>query len=69
MDTQLCMTNFFGAYVDNEADRHRWGFDARSLKEFLMGCGFKKVIPFDWRSIAGADIARAWWVLGAEAIK
>ena len=70
INTQVYMTNVYGAYMDSEADRHRWGFDATTLGSFLQACGaWGSIGPFNWRTIAGADIARADWVLGMEAIK
>ena len=66
--TQVYMTNVYGAYMDSEADRHKWGYDAKSLKAFLEPFGFK-VRPFDWRHIPGADIAQDWWILGVEAVR
>lgn len=35
MDTQLFMTNVYGAYMGDEADRHKWGFDWVSLRDYL----------------------------------
>lgn len=69
MSTQLYMTNVYGAYMDNEADRHRWGFDFVSLRDLLYECGFSRIKPFDWRGIPGSSIARDWWVLAVESIK
>jgi SAM-dependent methyltransferase len=71
MDTQLYMTNVYGAYHGSEHDRHKWGFDKWSLltylRETLPGAG--RVIDFDWREIAGAHISSDWWILGVEAVK
>ena len=70
LTTQIYLTNVYGAFLDSDLfDRHRWGFDARSLREFLLSCGFSKVVPFDWRAIESADIAQDFWILGMEAIK
>ncbi len=68
LDTQIYMTNVYGAYMGDEADRHKWGYDAQSLREFLAD-NWKKVKPFDWRTIEGADIARDWYILGVECVK
>lgn len=35
LSTQVYMTNVYGAYMGDEADRHKWGFDWTSLKQFL----------------------------------
>lgn len=70
LDTQVFMTNVFGAYMNDEADRHKWSFDDVSLSSTLNGAGrWKQVLPFDWREIPGADIAQDWWILGMEAVK
>ncbi len=70
IDTQLYMTNVYGAYMGDEADRHKWGFTALPLAETLEKAGFDKFKAFDWRKIPGADIAGPdWWILAAEAIK
>lgn len=70
INTQIYMTNVYGAYMDSEADRHKWGFDGKALYTFLESCSpWKYFKGFDWRPIAGADIARADWVLGVEVIK
>jgi ubiquinone/menaquinone biosynthesis C-methylase UbiE len=71
MDTQLFMTNVYGAFMGDPRDRHAWGFDAASLRETLQRVAvWSKVIPFDWRKIPGADIAGpAFWILGMEGVK
>ena len=70
ISTQVFMTNTYGAYMDDEADRHKWGYDRPSLHEFLRRSSpWSNVGPFDWRPIAGADIAYDVWILAAEAVK
>lgn len=69
LDTQIYMTNIYGAYMGDEADRHKWGYDRESLWRYLKTFGFKDVHAFNWREIYGADIARDFWILGIEAIK
>lgn len=70
INTQIYMTNVYGAYMGDEADRHKWGYTGGSLIKFIGsvfdGC---VVQPFDFRSIPGADIAQDWWILGMEARK
>ncbi len=70
--TQIYMTNVYGAYMSDEADRHKWGYDYDSLYKFLT-FRFEKwqdVKAFDWRKIEGADIAGPdFWILGMEAVK
>lgn len=70
LSTQVFMTNVYGAYMDDEADRHKWGYDRPTLHEFLSrSAQWSHVSPFDWRPIVGADIAYDSWILGAEAVK
>jgi predicted SAM-dependent methyltransferase len=68
LTAQVYMTNIYGAYMGDEADRHKWGFSPASLRELLTQAGFK-ARAFDWRHIEGADLARDRWILGMEAIK
>ncbi len=59
-----------GAYMGEEADRHRWHHTIESLNKLLYDCAdWSQVKPFDWRGIPGATIARDWWILGWEARK
>jgi predicted SAM-dependent methyltransferase len=70
MDDQLYFTNVYGAYNGDEADRHKWGFTARTLYlELSKAAKWSRTKAFDWHSIPGADIARDWWILGLEAVK
>lgn len=67
--TQIYLTNVYGAFMGDLADRHRWGFTLDSLMAELRVNGRWYVDKFGWRDIEGADIARDWWILGVEAIK
>ncbi len=69
IDTQLYMTNIYGAYMGNDADTHKWGFDRDSLASFLRKCNWYKVQMFDYRSIPGADLAKDWWIAALECIR
>jgi SAM-dependent methyltransferase len=70
LSTQIYATNLYGAYMGHEEDRHKWGFDSGSLDEFLKASAdWSEVKPFDWRPIPGADIARDFWILGAECVR
>lgn len=69
IETQIFLTNVYGAYMNDEADRHKWGYTDVSLIGTLMHAGYDWVLKFNWREIPGADIARDWWVLGIEARK
>jgi hypothetical protein len=64
------MVNVYGAYQGEPGDRHRWGYNERSLNMDLWRTApWKHIQQFDWRPIEGADIARDWWILGTEAVK
>jgi len=71
MDTQLFMTNVYGAYISGEEEsRHKWGFTGPSLSDFLWSSAkWSGMGAFDWRPIPGADFERDWWVLAAECVK
>lgn len=70
ISTQVYATNLYGAYMDSEADRHKWGYDPASLKQFLLtSASWRAYYRFDWRPIEGADIAQDRWILGVEAIR
>lgn len=65
---QIFFTNVYGAYMGDEADRHKWAFTEQTLKDTLYRMGFR-VLSFDWRTIPGADIAKDWWILAVEGVK
>ena len=73
LDTQIYVTNLYGAYMGDEEDRHKWGFDDLSLYYLLRDNpqfgAWIKIGLFDFREITGADIAHDWWILGMEATK
>lgn len=70
IDDYIFCVNLHGAFMDSEADIHRWSFTQQSLKKHIQkSAGWQRVKPFDWREIAGASIAKDFWIQGAEAIK
>lgn len=70
LTTQIVMTSFYGAYMGSEEDRHKWGYDPKSLYDFLTSCcSWKEVALFDWRHIPGSDCAKDFWILGMECVK
>jgi len=66
---QIYFTNVYGAYMGDEADRHKWGFTPDSLNTHLRKWAWADVKRFDFRPIEGADIANDWYICGMEAIK
>lgn len=69
LDTQLFMTNAYGAYMGDEADRHKWGFDNLSLYGVLHNYAWERICYYNGRAIPGADIAQDWWIAGMECIR
>ncbi len=70
LSDQIYMTCVYGAFMGDPADRHAWGFIGTTLAQTLHGIGhWSEVKTFDWRPIPGTDIARAFWILGVEAVK
>lgn len=70
LTTQIYMTNVYGAYMGNEADRHRWGGDFSSWTAYISEALPEAIInEFDWRPIPGANIAKDFWILGIEVTK
>ena len=72
IDTQIFLTSMYGAYMGDEADRHRWQYDAMTLDKAMRDSvtePWREVKPFDYRQIEGANIAKDWWILGVEAVK
>jgi len=69
MDTQLYMTNVYGAYLGDVHDRHFWGYDFDSLHGYLRKWNWAVVTGYKSRHIPGADIAQDFWILGMECVK
>lgn len=70
IDTQIYVTNLYGAYMGSEDDRHKWGFDQQSLWRFLFESATWRGGPYLPANYPdGADIARDWWILEMQVIK
>ena len=70
LDTETYFINVYGAYMGDEADRHKFGFDTHTLTETLKkSAKWSEVKDFDNRPIPGASIAADWWIFGKEAVK
>ena len=70
LDTQLYLTNVYGAYMGSPEDLHRWGFTWPTLDEFLSThAKWSEVKAFDWRELPGSSFARDWWIIALECIK
>lgn len=70
IDDYIFCVNLYGAYMSDEADRHRWLYHEPTLKQALIDAApWSNVKSFDWRPIEGASISKDWWILSIEAIK
>lgn len=69
LDTQVYVTNLYGAYMGDLHDRHAWGYVKETLETELWQQRWTQVKPFDWRTIPGMDLARDWWILAMEAVR
>ena len=70
LDDYNFFVNVYGAFMGNEADRHKWNYSIEGWTAIIHGAAdWSAVKMFDWRTIDGADIARDWWILGLEAVK
>lgn len=70
IDEYLFCVNIYGAYMGNEADRHKFGYTTEGLiKAITATAPWRSVWEFDFRPIEGASICADWWIGGCEAIK
>lgn len=69
IDTQLYLTNLYGAYMGYPEDRHKWGYNDEHLQAFLERHRWATITGYDWRPIPGMNAAKDWWILAVEAIK
>lgn len=67
IDDYIFFVNAMGAYQGEEGDCHRWHYTDSSFRA-LMGAQWD-VQPFDWKAIAGARLAKDWWIQGWKAVK
>lgn len=70
LDTVTYMITVFGAYMGDEADRHKFGYDRDFLMQCLGNvCPWSEIKDFNWRDVGSAALAQDWWILGVEAVK
>ena len=70
IDDYIFCVNLYGAYMGDIADRHAWAYTFETLAAKLRKAAhWREVKRFDWRKVAGADLAQDWWVLAVEAVK
>jgi predicted SAM-dependent methyltransferase len=66
----IYIVNLMGAYMDSEADRHKWHYTETSLIEALKAAASWKTIGrIAEVTIAGADVSSDWWILMMSAVK
>jgi predicted SAM-dependent methyltransferase len=70
LSEQVYVTNLYGAYMGDEADRHKWGWSQEGLLEYLAKCApWRNVLTWDGKAPEGTDIAKDWWMSTAKAVK
>lgn len=70
IDDYTFFVNVYGAFMGDEADRHKWNSSYEGWCKTFADCApWTRIGCFDWRTVPGADIARAWWILGLECVK
>jgi predicted SAM-dependent methyltransferase len=70
LPTHLYTVNLYGAYMGDEHDRHKQGWDQTTLREYVAKWPWASVKAFDFRFIEGADIAaHDFWIQETECIK
>ncbi len=70
IEDYIYIVNLMGAYMDNEADRHKWHYTPEMLIVALREAApWTYILPFDWREVKGMDAAKDWWILAYEARK
>lgn len=68
ISTQVYMTNVYGAYMESEDDRHKWGYTRSSLWSLLQQAGFHNSTTIQRANLLPAlpsteDIAFDDWIL------
>jgi predicted SAM-dependent methyltransferase len=70
LDDYQFFVNVYGAYMGDEADRHKWGYTMTSLSRLLLANGCLAVRRLtEAPQLPGADIAMDWWILAVEGVK
>ncbi len=72
MDEQLYMTAIYGAYMGDEADRHKWGWSRQGIIDYLkrrVGVSWHDAHTFNNRPVLGAQLPADWWMTSIECVK
>jgi ubiquinone/menaquinone biosynthesis C-methylase UbiE len=66
----IFMVNTYGAYMGNEADRHKWGTTPESLRDALLKAAPWRIVKqFSNYPIPGLAVPQDWWITRLEAIR
>lgn len=67
---QIYVTNLYGAYMGDEADRHKWGWSGIGLMNYIGNLApWSMMHTYTGPAPEGTDIATDWWMATCEAIK
>lgn len=67
---QIYVTNLYGAYMGDEADRHKWGWSQLGLKEYIWKFGpWASICKWNAPAPEGTDISTDWWMATCQAVK
>lgn len=67
---QIYVTNLYGAYMGDEADRHKWGFSQGRLLDYIGQFGaWSSIGKWEGPAPEGTDISRDFWMATVEAIR
>lgn len=60
----------YGAFMGDEADRHKFGFTAQTLAKTLRHVAdWSTIESFNGKQIQGSTISADWWILSQRAMK
>lgn len=70
IDEWLFVINLYGAYMESEADRHKWGYTQKGLLEYVGRLGTWTSVR-EWNKVQpeGTDICWDWYFATVEATK
>jgi len=70
IDDYIYIVNLMGASMGDSHDMHRLHYTPESLRDTLLKNGaWTKIVPFNWRNIPGANLAKDFWIMATEAVK
>ena len=69
VDDYIFFVNLMGAYMGDDADRHKWHYSFDGLSALLKEIGWKQVSRLSPQIVPNADVTFDWWIMSVEAIK